>query len=332
MKIHILFDFEKPSGGGKNFLMALRSEFEKAGVHTASPKDADVILFNSHQTLKEVFQLKLKFSEKLFVHRIDGPICSYRKNQKYIDKAIFEINKLVANGTVFQSKWSQTENKKMMGANFAFDAVILNGANRCLFNKDNKAVFEPTRKIRLIAASWSKSDLKGFDVLLFLDKQLDFAKYEMVFAGESPLEFTNIKVLGKIPQDDLAKRLKQSDIFISTSRVEACSNALIEALSCGLPCLAFNSSSNPEVLQGGGELFSNEQDLLLKIEKIRQNYRRYQNNLPVYSMQKTTQEYLQFMTNLCYDIKKPKRIGFLGYLRFLWVQIFLIKGKIFNKI
>ena len=79
-------------------------------------------------------------------------------------------------------------------------------------------------------------------------------------------------------------------------------------------------------------IFAEKFESSLKLEKIRQNYRRYQNNLPVYSMQKTTQEYLQFMTNLCYDIKKPKRIGFLGYLRFLWVQIFLIKGKIFNKI
>ena len=312
--------------------MALRSEFEKAGAYTASPKEADVILFNSHQLLKETFSLKNNFLEKIFVHRIDGPVYFYRKSQMYVDKAIFKINQLVADGTVFQSKWSQQENKKLFGADFASDVVILNAANPAIFNRQGRLNFETNRKTRLISSSWSQNDLKGFDFYCFLDNNLDFSKYEMIFIGKSPIDFKNIKQTGRVSQTDLAQLLKQSDVFISASRVESCSNALIEALSCGLPCLAFNSSSNPEVLQGGGELFENEQDLLLKLEKIRQNYSHYQNNLPVFSMQKTAHDYLQFMANLCDTIKKPKRIGFWDYLSFLLLQMLMLDGRAREKL
>ncbi|EKD47359.1 MAG: glycosyl transferase, group 1 [uncultured bacterium] len=66
----------------------------------------------------------------------------------------------------------------------------------------------------------------------------------------------------------LAKVLRQHDIYITASRNEACSNALIEALTCGLPTLFLNDSSNPEVVGWGGVSFDGESDMLSKLYEL----------------------------------------------------------------
>ena len=40
-------------------------------------------------------------------------------------------------------------------------------------------------------------------------------------------------------------------------------------MSCGLPTVAINSSSNPEIFNGRGELFNNKKDLIPKILKLK---------------------------------------------------------------
>ncbi|MCG2689926.1 glycosyltransferase, partial [Candidatus Parcubacteria bacterium] len=167
--------------------------------------------------------------------------------------------------------------------------------------------------------------------------RLDFNKYEMVFLGNLPkgLSFKNIKHLKALPSNEVARYLRASDIFVFAGKDEACSNALIEALACGLPCLVFNSSSNPEVLGAGGELFESPPDLLNKLEKIVKNYNVYQNCLPVYLVQNTAKTYLQFIQRL-FTMRqggqiKPKRISFKAKLKLLKIQAFLFKGRIINK-
>ncbi len=62
MKIHILYNFEEGfvGGGGNQFLKALKEEWLSLGVYENDIKKADVILFNSHNQLKQVFCLKRK--------------------------------------------------------------------------------------------------------------------------------------------------------------------------------------------------------------------------------------------------------------------------------
>ena len=75
MKVPIFYRFtEGPWGGGNQFLKALREYFINRGCYVESPKEADVILFNSHHKLKSVLRLKRKYPQKIFVHRVDGPI------------------------------------------------------------------------------------------------------------------------------------------------------------------------------------------------------------------------------------------------------------------
>jgi hypothetical protein len=49
MRVHILFPIrDTPSGGGNQFLLALRQRFVDLGCCAEKAEDADVILFNSY--------------------------------------------------------------------------------------------------------------------------------------------------------------------------------------------------------------------------------------------------------------------------------------------
>jgi glycosyltransferase involved in cell wall biosynthesis len=50
---------------------------------------------------------------------------------------------------------------------------------------------------------------------------------------------------------DIPAFLRELDIFILTSHWEGFGYALIEAMLCGLPVIAFNVSSNPEIVEEG---------------------------------------------------------------------------------
>jgi L-malate glycosyltransferase len=50
---------------------------------------------------------------------------------------------------------------------------------------------------------------------------------------------------------DVISLLKRSDIFCLASRSEGMSNALLEAMACGLPCVATDVGGNSEVVQEG---------------------------------------------------------------------------------
>jgi glycosyltransferase involved in cell wall biosynthesis len=322
-KIHILFKFQDgPWGGGNQFLKALRGELKRKGLYSERPENADLILFNSHHDLSSVLWLKLKYPEKIFVHRIDGPIFFIRDKNLEIDKIIFKFSEKIADLSIFQSNWSL---KKCIELGYTGEkhATIYNAPNNSIFNTVNKKKFDTSNKIRLIATSWSGNKNKGFDVYQYIDAHLDFSKYSFTFVGNIPsnFKFKNIKYLKPLPTKELAVQLKDSDIFITASKNDPCSNSLIEALSCGLPSVGFNGGGHPELIQKGGETFNDVQDAIQKIEKIATHYATYQHNIPDYNIRKVANDYLanfNFITN-----NSKKRSFFL--LLSLYIQIKLTK-------
>lgn len=336
-KIHILFSFQlMPAGGGNQFLKALKKEFENQGIYEENPQKADVILFNSHHSFNDGFKIKKKFREKIFLHRIAGPICLTRGGSQDLDRIIFKFDKLVADGIVFQSNWSKEENKKLFGISPKYESVIYNAPDNEIFNKIGKKEFNPKEKIKLIATSWSSNWRKGFEIYKYLDENLDFLKYEMTFVGNSPVEFKNIKWIKPISLEKLAEIFKKHDIYIFASKLEACSNALIEALSCGLPVVAIEGSSNPEIVQGGGELFASKNDIIEKIEKVVKNFYYYQSKIPEFSIEKVAQKYYEFAEKIYEDVQKgkyePKKIDISAKVNFYKIKFIDIKRRIVDKL
>jgi len=61
----------------------------------------------------------------------------------------------------------------------------------------------------------------------------------------------NVRFLGKMENENVWSLLKLCDVFCQPSRSEGMSNALLEAMGCGLPCVATAVGGTPEVLEDG---------------------------------------------------------------------------------
>jgi glycosyltransferase involved in cell wall biosynthesis len=120
----------------------------------------------------------------------------------------------------------------------------------------------------------------------------------MTFVGNSPEVFQNIRHKKPMSSEGLAREIRAHDIHVFASRMEACSNSLLESLQCGLPALAPNVSSNPEVLGKGGELFERAEEIPGLLNRIVERYSDYQKGIKVPSIEGTADRYLNFMRGI----------------------------------
>jgi glycosyltransferase involved in cell wall biosynthesis len=322
MRVHILFEFKDGSwGGGNQFLKSLKKYLQSADVYEPAPAKADVILFNSHQSTAEVARFKLKCPGKLFVHRIDGPMRLYNKMSDKRDNIVFAANKYLADATVFQSTWSQQQNHLLGLPKRRFETVIVNAPEPTVFNRKGKIPFSTQRRVRLIATSWSPNWNKGFRVYQWLDENLDFSKYEMLFVGRTPVEFKNIKHIPLLNSEQLAGELKKSDIFITASQKDPCSNSLIEALHCGLPAVGLRDGGHPEIISDCGETFIEADEIPELLEKIAKNYAEYQTSICYPSISEVAKQYCDFVSQVYQNIQnkksKVKSFGWISYARIM---------------
>lgn len=320
MKVNILFKLkDSPTGGGNQFLKSLKQYMQSAEVYENDVQKADVIFFNSYQYIDDVAEVKLQHRDKLFVHRIDGPIRLYNKKSDRRDFVTNIANHLIAEATIFQSGWSRDENHRLGLKKNRFETIITNAPDPLIFNHQGKEAFSSDRKIRLIAASWSSNWNKGFGVYQWLDEHMDFDKYEMIFVGNSPVSFKNIINRPPLNSIELAFELRKSDVFIFASPVEACSNSLLEALHCGLPVIATNSSSNPELVAKAGEVFDRADEIPRLLDKISNHYTDYQAAINLPSVNEVGKQYYDFIDYVYRQVQNSaaelKCFGRLGYIK-----------------
>ncbi len=328
MKIFISYKTKgKAWGGGNQFLKNLKEQFFKMGNICNHPKDADIILFNSHHNLIETLIYKIKYPNKKFIHRIDGPISSYRGGREIIlDELIYLFNSKISNGTIFLSKWSRDENIKKGYILNNNEKIIYNAPNNQIFKEKKYSLINQNRKLKILASSWSNNLLKGFDIFKYLDENLDFNKYQMTFVGNTKIKFRNIKIINPVKSELLNNYIENSDVFIFASKIESCSNLLIEAMSTGIPVLVINGTSNNEIFNSNGYIFKDKTDVIHQLEKLINNYE----NLKVekrYFLDDTIKKYYNFFQNIIKDQKQKKISLIITFELFLKYFYFKIQNK-----
>lgn len=216
IKIHINFATkETPWGGGNSFLRNLKGELAKKGNYINDKSQANVIIFNAHHHLLETLKLKRKFPNKIFIHRLGGPMKDLRKKGQMLDCLIKLFNEKISDAVIFQSKWSMKENIRVGYSKGKFFKVIPNAVNSRIFNSKNKMVIRNDKKIKIVFASWSNNPLKGLSVLKYLDANLNFEKYQLKIFGNFNIKFKNILSYGPQNPNELSKIIKNSKLFKS---------------------------------------------------------------------------------------------------------------------
>jgi glycosyltransferase involved in cell wall biosynthesis len=250
-----------PSGGGHQFIRALAAEFEHRGLTVELNRlsaRTPACLYNSFNF---DFRRLRRFARDdcRMVHRVDGPIAVYRGFDDGTDRRIVEINRL-ADATIFQSRFS-LEKHRELGLELRNPAVVPNTVDPRIFHPPENREPLRDRKTRLVASSWSDNPNKGRETLEWLDRHLDWDRYEMTFLGNAPGAFERVRSLGPVPSGELAELLRRHDVYVAPSRNDPCSNALLEALACGLPAAYLSSGGHPEIVGDAGLPFSSPEEL-----------------------------------------------------------------------
>lgn len=295
--ISIFFDFYRPPyGGGNQFLRALRREFERRGFqveNNAISRATRACLFNSYNFDFERLR-RHRREGCCMVHRVDGPISAYRGQDDGTDGRIRAINREIADVTVFQSRYSLGAHRAL-GLDLTSPVTIMNAVDPCIFSPAKHHSDPRGRKVRLISTSWSSNPNKGEETYKWLDTHLDWTRYEYTFMGRTTGMFRNIRVVE--PQDSraVADQLRQHDIYIAASLYDPCSNALLEALACGLPAIYAASGGHPEIVGEAGFGFSSPEAVPALLDRLVDEYEQRRERIAIPTLAQVADQYLSVM-------------------------------------
>jgi len=258
-----------PGGGGHQFVRALIAELEGRGLVVELNRisgGTPACLFNSFNF---DFRRLHRFAREdcRLVHRVDGPIGVYRGSDDGTDARIAAVNAELAVATIVQSQFSLDAHRRL-GFALRGSVVVHNAPDPAIFHPPAARELLAGRKLRLIGVSWSDNPNKGSDVFSWLDRNLDRERFEVTFAGRTQERFAWIRTLDAIPSRSLAEELRRHDVFVAASRNDPCSNALLEALACGLPAVYRDSGGHPELVGEAGLPFTEPDELPEVLDRI----------------------------------------------------------------
>jgi len=285
-----------PAGGGHQFLRALERELAGRGLdieHNRLSGSTPACLFNSFNF---DFTRLRRFSRPgcRMVHRVDGPIGVYRGFDDGTDGRIAELNRELADATVFQSRFS-LERHVELGFELRDPVLVSNAVDPSIFHPPEHREPLDGRKVRVIALSWSANPRKGTDTFAWLDRQLDWNRYELTFVGQTDQRFERIRTRGPVDSEEVAELLENSDVYLAASRDDPCSNALLEALACGLPAVFLESGGHPELVGAGGVGFSSDEEIPDALDRLVEKLDGYRAAISIPSIAAVADTYLDVL-------------------------------------
>ena len=258
-----------PSGGGNQFIRALTGELEARGLVVERNRISGgtrACLFNSFNFDARRLRRFARTDVRL-VHRVDGPIGVYRGWDDGTDRRIENVNHALADATIFQSHWS-LERHGDLGLELRSPTVIHNAVDPAVFHPPASRVPLPGRRPRVVATSWSDNPRKGADILAWLDRHVDHDRFDFMFVGRLPARLEHIRTVGPLDSRALADVLRDADLYLAASSDDPCSNALLEALACGLPVAFRRSGGHPELVGDAGIGFDDADEVPAVLEHL----------------------------------------------------------------
>lgn len=146
--------------------------------------------------------------------------------------------------------------------------VIYNGIDLNKFKPSTKKENSNTSFRLLYVGSWMRR--KGVDLLAPIMDELG-QEFELYYTGDiivkknMPLNMHN---LGRLNKEEVIQAMQNADALLFPSRSEGFGLVIVEAMACGLPVIASNSSIMPEIIQDNVTGFLCAQDDITMFVKI----------------------------------------------------------------
>ena len=285
-----------PFGGGNQFLLALLGELRRRGLEIEVNRLSGRTPSCLYNSFNFDFHRLRRFAREgaRMVHRVDGPIGVYRGFDDGTDRQILNINRALADATIFQSRYSLDKHREL-GLDLRNPVVIPNTVDPAIFHPPPSREPLSGRRLRVIATSWSANPRKGAEVLAWLDQNLDLDAYEVTFAGNTEQRFDQIRVVGPLASAPLADLLRTHDVYLAASRDDPCSNALLEGLACGLAAAYLRSGGHPELVGEGGIGFDEAEELPAILARLREELDARRDAIAVPRLDEVADRYLEVL-------------------------------------
>jgi len=198
------------------------------------------------------------------IQRLDGVYYPSKHGIKYLylNREIKKDYLKFSDFVVFQSKYSRKECFTILGE-IGEDKyrIIHNGTNKKVFYPGDKK-FDKNRIVFTTTGSFRNRDMIE-PVVMALDTVAE--KYDIELRIIGPIisrdvkKYTQrpyVKCLGGMGKKEISEHLRQTDILIHCQLNPACPNSVIEAVSCGVPVVGFDTGAMKEILYFCPELLA----------------------------------------------------------------------------
>jgi glycosyltransferase involved in cell wall biosynthesis len=222
---------------------------------------------------------------------ITSPRVNYRFLPAYARMAD-QLLKGLDTRVVCESRATADFLKKSMGYNERRVKVAFNGVDRQVYKADVEAR-ERLRKewgVRmgdvLIGSLGRLHHQKGYDVLMQAARRLAMEKipFRLALGGAGPEKEALVRAGASLPdrvlmlgeRTDIPAVLSAFDIYVQSSRYEGMSNALLEALSVGVPAVATSVDGTLDIAEDGKNMVlvkpNDPDDLAAGLKRVLKDY------------------------------------------------------------
>jgi glycosyltransferase involved in cell wall biosynthesis len=296
----IFHDFSPPpAGGAHQTLRAFVQSCERRGIrveHGSISATTRACLFNSFNF---DFDRLERFAARrpdgcTMVHRVGAVTSLYRGFDDGTDARVGALNGRLADRTLAISQ-ATIDMYRQIGIELVAPRVVHNPVDPEIFHPRGRVPFSRDRKIRLISSSWSDNPRKGGPTYRWLEQQLEWSRYEFTFVGNTNEPFERIRHVPPLPSHDLADLLREHDVFITATEDDAYSNALVEALSCGLPAIYLDSGGSAEAVKAAGLAFTEREQIPELLDRLVDEYEERQAAIDLPSLDEIVDAYLEVL-------------------------------------
>jgi glycosyltransferase involved in cell wall biosynthesis len=194
-----------------------------------------------------------KFKKSIWVHRADGVYFDKARSGRTVMNKRIRKTIQRCDAVIFQSEFSKKICAGVIDSTKEEHRIIYNGCDPEFYNNvpENKMGY---KKMLVACARWVPLKRPMSIVRGFINADLDDTVLVMIgkIRDEKRIDHPNVKYLGSIKPSETYKYYANCDGVIHISRLDACPNAVVEALCAGKPVLTNNVGGTRELVQDDG--------------------------------------------------------------------------------